>query len=344
MHLNIGLAEFTLNHFGSVDNLAIYRNTIDYLPLPIKRIIHYPESYVECMKNNMLIINEEGTGLFDIWLHSRIIPANRENLKLYLQKATNTLKLMLDSHSCSLTDCYWTREYNESIDWDKVKLFNSNKIETVYEVENRVLSGKGYTAVNSTLGGQLEKFWYKSIDSKTNEQKLMLAKKTDIQYNILNVREIIASKIYKEQHYSNYVHYKYVRNRYKQIIGCKCRVFTNEKLELITAYDLLEEYNDTQKSNVYELITERAVAYGASRQQIINQLDLETLVDYIITNRDRHQGNIAFLRDPNTLRIKVIAPIFDSGSSKHLEAVLPEGVKLTKVNNLYNTELDVYIM
>ena len=69
-------------------------------------------------------------------------------------------------------------------------------------------------------------------------------------------------------------------------------------------------------------------------------MDLQCLVDYIITNRDRHENNIVFLRDATTMRIFDIAPIFDSGSSEQLEGVLPEGVLDTKVNGLYTTELE----
>lgn len=70
-------------------------------------------------------------------------------------------------------------------------------------------------------------------------------------------------------------------------------------------------------------------------------MDLESIVDFLILNRDRHQGNIGFLRNSNTLKIQSIAPIYDSGSCKHLEGVYPEDLLNTTINGLYNTEQEL---
>ena len=82
----------------------------------------------------------------------------------------------------------------------------------------------------------------------------------------------------------------------------------------------------TQHPDVWEKIIELSSNYGADPEIVRKQMDLQCLVDYIITNRDRHENNIVFLRDIETMRIFDIAPIFDSGSSEQLEGVLPEGV------------------
>ena len=69
-------------------------------------------------------------------------------------------------------------------------------------------------------------------------------------------------------------------------------------------------------------------------------LDTQTIVDYLITNRDRHQGNVGFLRDPDTLQIVRVAPVYDSGSSENMEYELPIDTEHTRVNGLYPTEKD----
>ena len=61
----------------------------------------------------------------------------------------------------------------------------------------------------------------------------------------------------------------------------------------------------------------------------------------MITNRDRHQNNIGFLRNSETKKIVSVAPIFDSGSSVEMEGKAPEGVKDTVVNGLYHTEREL---
>ena len=314
---------------------------VAHMPLPLKRIVHYINGgYIENETNRSYSINEEGRYYLENWLSDRAIPADRENIEQYV-KNRNTIEFMLNSHSCSLTDCYWTKTPDENtLTWDKVKLYNSNKIDSLEIVNLGRESGKQYSKVNATLGGSLEKYWYYSYTEDKTKTNLMLAKRTTISNDILNIREVIASKIYEKQGYNNYCKYRYIRNRYGQIVGCKCRAFTSEELELITAYDLLEEYGKTQVDNIYDTLIQFACNYGANYNQVRNQLDIQTLVDYIITNRDRHQNNIGFLRNPDTLQIITIAPIFDSGSSAEMEGVLPLGVYTTVVHNLCNTEIE----
>lgn len=148
----------------------------------------------------------------------------------------------------------------------------------------------------------------------------------------------MASLIYEKQGYTKACHYDFVTDKTGDIVGCACKAFTDNQTELVTAYDLLEEYNMTQQDDVYEKIIDYSCAYGMDRNTAEKYMDMQTLVDYIITNRDRHQGNIGFLRDADTLQIIDVAPIFDSGSSKHLEGEQPEDTIHTKVNSLYPTE------
>lgn len=312
-----------------------------HMPLPLKRIVHYINGgYIEGETTKSYKINEEGRFFLENWLYGRAIPANRENIEQYV-KNKNTIEFMLNNHSCSLTDCYWTKTPDENtLDWNTVKIYNSGKVDRLEVVNTGRETGKQYSKVNATLGGSLEKYWYYSYTDDKTKSNLMLAKRTTVNNNILNIREVIASKIYEKQGYNNYCAYKYIRNRYGQIVGCKCRAFTSEELELITAHDLLEEYGKTQVDDIYNTLIELACKYGADYTQLRIQLDIQTLVDYIITNRDRHQNNIGFLRNPDTLKIVAIAPIFDSGSSAEMEGQIPLGVENTVVHNLYNTEIE----
>lgn len=335
MHKDIKASTFKLNNNEVIEwIIPKLENSINHLPLPLKRVAHYINGgYIENETDDYYSINEEGRYYLENWLSNRAIPLGRENLKQYI-KNKNTVEYMINNHSLSLTDCYWTKTVNEKdITWDIIKLFNSNKISNFKTINTVREEGKQYSIVNCTLAGCLEKFWFKESD-------LMLAKLTKVQYNILNVREIIASKIYELQGYKNYCKYDYIESVYEQVIGCKCRAFTSEQLELITAYDLLEEYGLTQVDDTYSTLIKLACNYDADEQQVSTQLDIQTLVDYLITNRDRHLNNLGFLRNPDTLRIIKIAPIFDSGSSEHMEGQLPLGVDNTVVHNLYNTELE----
>ncbi len=314
-------------------NAVINAELTDFLPLPLKRIIHFESEFIQSSDKYTLTLSEDGCSLVDYWLSQREIPSTRENLKKYIRTG-NARQFMLEQHACSLTDCYWVREENESVEWNDVKLYGSDAIESfqvIYNGNNRMYSG-----VNATLGGQLEKFWYKSKEE--NYTTLKLCKKVSKANGILAVRELMASQIYEAIGYDKFVHYEPVFDSDDFVIGCKCKAFTNEQTELITAYDLLEEFNLTQADHAYDEIIRLAVSYGCDRCEVEKHLDTQVLVDYLITNRDRHQGNIGFLRDSDSLNIISVAPVFDSGSAAFLEGELPEGVTGTKVNGLYSTE------
>lgn len=339
MHKSRYIASFGLNEeSGEVEAFYIMEKECQHLPLPLKRILRFPKAYVEnghmTIKRCLYKVNEDGMELLWLWLRDRAIPYSRENRYKYIRKDCDSIAYMLDNYAYSLTDCYWIRRLRDRhINYEKLRKKFSSKFDAISIVNT---NSKQYSSVNCTLGGVLEKFWF--IDEK--DKRLSIAKLANNNSSILIIREVIASKIYEKQMYSNFCKYSYIRNKERSIVGCKCKAFTNEHNELITAYDLLEEFNETQFENTIENIIKRAVAYGANKAQLELQLDIQTLVDYLITNRDRHLNNIGFLRNPDTLRIKCIAPIFDSGSSFHMEGERPESVLNTTINGMYNTELE----
>lgn len=338
LHKNILVSAFKLENNEVIEwNVPKSKKAISHMPLPLKIVTNYGLVDKE-LENSYLITTEDYNQYLKNWLNDRAIPANRDNLKTYI-KDKNTLKFMIENHALSLTDCYWIKEVHEKIKWEDIKLFDSNKIDRLNIISKSHSLGEQYSGINSTLGGQLEKYWYYSYYN--NQNHLMLAKRESNINSIIIVREIIASKIYKRQGYKNYCNYKYIINKNNETVGCKCRAFTSESLELITAYDLLAEHNELHYANTYERLINCACNYGGNRIQIKYQLDLQTLVDYVISNRDRHLGNIGFLRNPDTLQIVTIAPIFDSGSSVELENKKPYGIIGTTINGAYKLEDEV---
>lgn len=321
------------NMYGNnVLNCIIDKMYEDLLPLPLKRLTKpgYKEEFILKETKDYYELNEDGCFYFDNWLSDREIPINRYNYSAYIKENSNPRKWLIENNGYSFNDCYFIESEEENLTWKDI-LNRINNLDVYYSVKD---DNHFYKGQNATLGGQLEKFWFK----KDND--IMLCKKIDTQYDILVIREVMASLIYEKQEYPDFCNYSFVYNQNKNIVGCKCKSFTDENTELITAYDLLSEYNMTQIDNVWDKIIELANNYGLEKEKISEYLDIQTLVDYLITNRDRHQGNIGFLRDADTLKLIKPAPIYDNGSSEHMENKYPEDYSNTTVNGLYSTELE----
>lgn len=325
-HKDETVARFTIGR-NDVIEASIYKETLNALPLPLQRIVNFADEFIAEETDTTFAVNDDGCCLFDMWLSDREIPSNRDQYDLYVRRGHTARQWMLNNNALGFTDCYWITQ-NAKDSWNAMKL----KLSDVDQYES-VREHAGYSGVNSTLGGELEKFWYKS------NGVLKLCKKVPKPYDVLCAREVFASKIY-ESLGVDHCHYEYVFDKTGDVIGCKCVAFTSERFELITAFDLLEAHNRTQQPDVYDLIIQYALELGAEASSVRDYLDTQMIVDYVITNRDRHLGNIGFLRDSTTLKIVKPAPIYDSGSSKRLEGAYPESVTETTINGLFRTDLE----
>ena len=333
LHKDIPVCVFELEN--EVVSAVINLKTAEHLPLPLKRIVHYQTEFVREIHESQLILNEEGCTLVDIWLNNRTIPANRKNRQRNDDFPRNTLAWMLENHACSLDDCYWIRSRDERMTWEEVNLYGYAQVDVLTQ-EKLAEKTRYRNGANSTLGGELEKYWF--CEKTDTGVTLNICKKVSPSEDVLIIREVLANMIYERIGYKNFCKYQYVLNSENQIVGCFCKAFTTEKLELVTAYDLLEEYNFTQQDDLFSILVDLAGKYGLSSGFVREYLDIQTIVDYLITNRDRHQGNIGFLRDPDTLQIVSTAPVYDSGSSENMEYELPIDTEHTRVNALYHTE------
>lgn len=327
---NLNLAVFRIKTVY-VDKCVFNKMYVEHLPLPLKRLLKKGQFEEFILDENELFyeLNEDGCTLFDIWLANREIPVNRFHYSEYISKTSTPRQWLLKNNGYSFTDSYWIESEEGIKEWDGI-LDIRRTLDTFYLTKDKNNRYKGHT---STLGGQLEKFWF----NKNGE--VYLCKKADPSYDILIAREYIASMIYQKQGYKNFCEYKLLyKDNY--IVGCICKNFIEEGQDLISAYDLLEEYNLTQSPNVWDYIIEKANQYGLDKSIVSDYLDIQIIVDFLISNRDRHQSNIAFIRDEDSGIIIKPAPIFDNGSSKYMEHQHPESLYRTTVNGLYNTEME----
>ena len=231
---------------------------------------------------------------------------------------------MLENNAFSFVDCYWIENNNEKLTWNDIKV----KMDDVDEFLFAKSEDKFYKGINSTLGGELEKFWFK----KNNQ--LYLCKKVAKNFDILNAREVIASLIYEKQGYNNACHYNFITDKEDEVIGCTCKAFTNENIELITAYDLLEEYNMTQQNDVYERIIDYAVKYGCNEDDARNYMDIQTIVDYLI---NKLNFNVDEINLNNETSLMIAAK---ENNIETVKCLLNNNANVTLKNNDQKTALD----
>lgn len=96
---------------------------------------------------------------------------------------------------------------------------------------------------------------------------------------------------------------------------CKCKAFTSEKVELLSAYEILESEKPRNDEALYDNYITLCVKNGIAREEIQNFMDYQTMTDFLISNTDEHLQNFGVLRDTDSMRLIGVAPIFDSGNS-----------------------------
>ena len=77
---------------------------------------------------------------------------------------------------------------------------------------------------------------------------------------------------------------------------------------------------------------------GLDEAECRKQLDYMALSDFVLANTDRHLNNLGIIRDPDSLRVKGLAPLYDTGNSMGFGSVLDMGIFLrTKTRGFNNS-------
>ncbi len=253
--------------------------------------------------------NEVNLKDFREWLRHRRQPEYRQNLdKLLSTLNINDIDdIMLENYGLNAIDQYWFREEGDDITWDEINYFN-NELDTdlgevIFEQRNDVKSWKSADAVTD---GFLKKTWVK------REGELILLKANSAPLFEETANEIFAAKVASMMSFD---HVEYWSEEFAGTTVSACRNMIDENSELITlkeftAFD--KEWNSTH--DFHRLIR---LAQAAGVEDIRRRLEDMIILDYLIANEDRHQRNIALIRDVNTLNFTKLAPLFDHGNSMH---------------------------
>ena len=278
-----------------------------------------------------------------IWWHNRAVPQSRSDIKHLLdkEKIQTTQSLLLNNLGLSMTDAFWVCPAGHPIRWEDVSF--QLKMQEGKEID---IKGRGngsglfenLTPMAST-GGELRKTW-----TVMHGRIELLKGNVSGYYFQQSLNEVLATMIHKGQGYENFVPYRLTRFK-DGSVGCASPCFTDEKTELIPAWEVFYKHADEHvDGSLLDAYAEYAERDGYDGHKVREHLDYMFTVDYIISNTDRHSSNYGLLRNSDTLEPIGPSPIFDSGNSMfHLGGGISSFHDLFRitVSSLYGTDGEI---
>lgn len=241
------------------------------------------------------------------WWEGRAVPASRKMMQDVLKQAgcANTKIYMAKNLAVSMTDTYWIKPPDIDIKYTDVTM---SKISDVSGNKVPYHNATSYDS-NAALGGQMEKYW----DLETGIP--ILVKESYRYFRQQAINEAFATYLHDLQETPiPYVSYL-VGYTEDNGLYCRCDAFTNDSVELVSAYEVIEGSKLQNDRSLYDNYIQICAKLGIEEKQMQEFMDYQTLTDFIISNTDEHLGNFGILRDPDTMQYLGPAPIYDSGNS-----------------------------
>lgn len=302
----VALIEFNTQFIGIEKIYEIYN--IEALPLRIKNALS------DKSKNATKELNR--------WFKGRGIPSWRKDLKRLLDNLhiESTDELLDKAYGLSLSDQYWFKEKNDSIEWKDINFFDhdfeymgfmtasfsSSAQESSYNQQSLI-------SPNNTTDGMLQKAWI----IENGKRYLIKGTYTSSRQEPLN--EWLASTICDRLGF-NHCHYELAF--YNKTLVSKCKNFIKANEEIIPACDLFESVKKNNNTNDFEHYIHILEKIGIKNAR--NELENMFILDYLIMNEDRHLRNFGAIRNVETLKYEKLTPIFDTGQSMQCSKITSE--------------------
>ena len=251
------------------------------------------------------------------WWMGRAIPASRAGLRHALEELNiaTPQKLLEKCLGLSLSDQYWICPQDSGLRWKDVNFFEHPFSGDVGEVLFGGAAGEmpDLMSPDNTSDGWLRKKWV----IMDGERCLVKGGSGAIQQEPYN--EVIASRIMEKL---GIPHVEYMLQIRDGLPYSVCRDFITPKTEYIPAWYLMHTKAKPNHVSLYQHYLERCEALGIPGAE--RMLSQQIVLDYLIANEDRHQGNFGAVRNAETLEFIGTAPVFDSGSSLWFETPTPQ--------------------
>lgn len=258
----------------------------------------------------MLVADASASGVLR-WLSSRVIPKNRAFADKILEQSGlspgDTLGIINVCKGLSVSDSYWVVPKGFEGSWDRYNLFDNDLDEILALVAyTGYTSSQRYEAGLSsewTTDGTFPKCWRK-IDGRLvlykagNPLNEGAANRDYSPYS-----EFLASQICDEL---GLEHVIYGLDMWRGRLAATCEAFTSPDISSVQLYHLTESGS---------LADNLAVLLALGDRSLLRRYIDIIWFDALIANRDRHAGNVAFLRDNGSGALLGFAPIYDNNMS-----------------------------
>ena len=258
------------------------------------------------------------------WLSNRMLPIERKYIKeilnyLNLKQSTTDIeraKIVMEYHSVSVSDIYWTKEDDENADWNSINIFDNSLNEAIFDValhgKNLTIQTQGLVSQDINVQGYYPKAWKRLDDG-------LYLFKADVEGSV--DKEVTASSILD---ILGIPHLEYSYSFYDGEKTSLCKCITNKKISMVSAQDMEIWCTNKDISLIDFTIKLDSMGYAYMN-----------LADYLVGNNDRHLGNWGFLVDEEN-QVLCLHPLFDFNSSFKTTGIkgglcLPENNKITQL-------------
>ena len=249
-----------------------------------------------------------GYKTIDQWLESRKASKHNAHLKRIMAQygCENTEGFLKLTHAASINDTFWVKNGNETCTWDDISLYRNPFTEVVSRL---AFEGVGIpdlkfsiTSPELTSEGSYRKCFIKESNGIYLYKRGFIFENNTEPSNagLEPYCEAMASEL-AERVCNHAVHYDITNLHGK--LASKCRLFTDEK------YGYAPFYAVSDKTDLQGILKyfEHLGSEDEFRRMII--------LDSLILNIDRHEGNYGILFDNDTLKPVSISPVFDFNRS-----------------------------
>lgn len=282
-----------------------------HMPFQLKGKIRPIPEFTEHMSRyeltQMTLAMNNNYHAVEYFLAGRVLPLTRENAdKLYalmhrdrLDNDKDKASFAIMCRAISLQDNYWVKQIDDPATWDDVNLHVNSLSETVAQVAlhggSLTMHGGRECTPEFNAQGAYAKAW-KREDGDLWLYKLG-KKGTDEEAKI----EVMVSNILDK---CNVDHVEYIEAESNGRYASKCRCVTTEDKSILPGTDFISYCN----------------VNGLNPDREIMRIDPDSIykmciVDYLISNRDRHGMNWGYFYDPETMEISGCHPLFDHNNA-----------------------------